>query len=81
MTSLIPDWTVIMGSQGGVEGAQLFGAILDPRNDYGAARYFSKNWIHEDPAGEFVMTQSAPILAPKRVNATLAATVHDGQAY
>lgn len=72
---LIPDYTVIMGSQGGVEGAQMFGAILDPRNDYGAARYFPKNWVHEDPAGEFVMTQSAPIVVPKRVNATLAATV------
>lgn len=75
VTSLIPDYTVIMGSQGGVDGAQLFGAILDPRNDYGAARYFAKNWIEEDPAGEFVMTQSAPLLVPKRVNATLAATV------
>jgi len=72
---LLPDYTVIMGSQGGIEGAQLFGSILDPRNDYGAARYFSKNWIQEDPAGEFVMTQSAPILAPRRINATLAATV------
>lgn len=72
---LIPDNTVIMGSQGGVEGAQMFGAILDPRNDYGAARYFPKNWIEEDPAGEFVMTQSAPLIVPKRVNATLAATV------
>lgn len=72
---LIPDNTVILGSQGGIEGAQLFGAILDPRNDYGAARYFSKNWIDDDPAGEFVMTQSAPILAPRRINASLAATV------
>lgn len=72
---LLPDYTVIMGSQGGVEGGQLFGAILDPMNAYGAARYFAKNWIEQDPAGEFVMTQSAPILAPKRVDATLAATV------
>jgi hypothetical protein len=75
VTSLVPDNTVIMGSQGGVEGAQLFGAILDPRNDYGAARYFSKNWIEEDPAAEFVMTQSAPLPTPKRIDATLAATV------
>jgi hypothetical protein len=75
VTSLIPDYTVIIGSQGGVEGAQLFGSIIDPRNNYAAARYFTKNWIDEDPAGEFVMTQSAPILAPKRVDATLAATV------
>lgn len=75
VTSLIPDYTVIMGSQGGIEGAQMFGAILDPMNDYGPARYFAKNWIEQDPAGEFVMTQSAPILAPKRVNGSLAATV------
>jgi hypothetical protein len=72
---LIPDYTVMLGSQGGVEGAQMFGAILDPRNNYGAARYFAKNWIEDDPAGEFVMTQSAPVLAPRRVDATLAATV------
>jgi len=72
---LLPDYTVIGGSQGGIEGAQLFGAILDPENDYGAARLFPKNWIQQDPAAEFIMTQSAPILAPKRVNATFAATV------
>lgn len=75
VTSLVPDYTVIMGSQGGVEGTQMFGAILDPMNDYGAARYFPKNWIEQDPAGEFVMTQSAPLLVPKRADATLAATV------
>jgi hypothetical protein len=72
---LIPDYTVIIGSQGGIEGGQLFGAILDPRNDFGAARYFPKTWIQEDPAGEFVMTQSAPILAPRRVDASMGVTV------
>ena len=75
VTSLLPDYTVIVGSQGGIEGAQMFGAILDPLNDYGPARYFPKNWIEQDPAGEFVMTQSAPLVAPKRANASLAATV------
>jgi len=76
ITALIPDYTVILGSQGGVEGAQLFGAILNPKNNYGAARYFPTNWIEDDPAGEFVMTESAPILAPRRVDATLCATVN-----
>lgn len=75
VTALIPDYTVLLLSQGGIEGAQLFGAILDPANSYGPARYFSKNWIEQDPAGEFVMTQTAPILAPKRIDATLCATV------
>ncbi|BBD01844.1 major capsid protein [Sphingobium sp. YG1] len=73
--TLLPAFTVILISQGGVEGSQLFGSILDPRNNYEAARYFAKNWIDEDPAGEFVMTQSAPILAPKRINATACVTV------
>jgi len=75
ITSLVPDYTVMMGATGAVEGHQLFGAILDPANNYGPARYFAKNWIEDDPAGEFVMTQSAPILFPKRINATLCATV------
>jgi hypothetical protein len=75
ITNLLPDYTVILISQGGIEGAQLFGAIQDPKNDYGAAAYFPKNWINDDPAAEYVMTQSAPILAPKRINATLCATV------
>lgn len=72
---LIPDFTVMLISQGGVEGAQLFGAIQDPRNNFGAARYFAKNWIDEDPAGEFVMTQSAPVLGPRRIDACACATV------
>lgn len=72
---LIPDYTVILASQGGVEGALMFGAIQDPRNNFGAARYFAKNWIQEDPAGEFVMTQSAPLPGPRRIDATMAVTV------
>lgn len=72
---LIPNHTVIVGSVGGYQGFQLFGAILDPENDYGAARYFPKNWIQPDPAAEFVMTQSAPVLGPRRPDASLAATV------
>lgn len=72
---LLPDYTVIAGAPGAYEGTPCYGAILDPRNDYGAARLFSKNWIEEDPAGEFLMTQSAPIFVPKRVNASGRMTV------
>jgi hypothetical protein len=75
VTPLLPDYTVVLLSSGGIEGAQLFGAILDPMNNYGAARYFAKNWIEQDPAGEFAMTQSAPLLAAGRIDATLCATV------
>lgn len=72
---MLPDYTVIVGAPGAYEGTPCYGAILDPRNNYGAARLFSKNWIDEDPAGEFVMTQSAPIFVPKRVNASGRMTV------
>lgn len=72
---LIPDHTVILIAQGALLGAQLFGAIQDPRNNYGAARYFSKNWIAEDPAGEFVMTQTAPMVGAGRIDASMAVTV------
>lgn len=72
---MIPDYTVIAGAPGAYEGTPCYGAILDPRNNYGAARLFSKNWIDEDPAGEFVMTQSAPIFVPKRVNCSGRMTV------
>lgn len=72
---LLPDYTVIAGAPSAFEGTPCYGAIQDPRNAYGAARLFSKNWIDEDPAGEFVMTQSAPIFVPKRINAAGRMTV------
>ena len=72
---LLPQYTVIIGAPGTYEGTPCYGAILDPRNNYGATRLFSKNWIEENPAGEYLMTQSAPIFVPKRPNATACITV------
>lgn len=72
---LLPQYTVIIGAPATYEGTPCYGAILDPRNNYGATRLFSKNWIEENPAGEYLMTQSAPIFVPKRPNATCCVTV------
>jgi hypothetical protein len=72
---LLPPYTVIVGAPGAYEGTPCYGAILDPRNDYGAARIFSKNWIEEDPGAEWLMSQSAPIFVPKRANASGCMTV------
>lgn len=60
-----------------VEGIRAFGAILDPAAGYQALEMFPKNWISEDPAAEFVMTQSAPLPIPKRPNASMCVKVTD----
>lgn len=72
---LIPDYTVIIGAPIAFEGTPTYGAILDPRAGYVATPWFPKNWIDDNPAGEWVMTQSAPLPIPKRANATMAVTV------
>lgn len=72
---LIPDYTVMMGSQGGVAGAQMFGVVQHASNNYGAGQFFPHNWIDENTGAEWIETITSPILAPRRVNATLCATV------
>ena len=37
--------------------------------------YFSKSWVEEDPAVRYLMLQSAPLVVPYRVNASLCAKV------
>jgi len=67
----VPDNTVI-GASSAVEGVRAFGAILDPAAGYQALEMFPKNWVSDDPAVENTMTQSAPLMVPKRPNATIA---------
>jgi hypothetical protein len=69
--------TVIMTTPGeaGLDGARYFGAVLDSKAGYQALPFFSKSWEEEDPARRFIMTQSAPLLVPHRVNASLKASV------
>lgn len=59
--------TVIMASDA-MDGTQYFGAIQDKDAGWKAQKIFSKTWDEEDPSGTNVLSQSAPILAPKRVN-------------
>ena len=73
---LIPDYTVIIAAPGAYEGTPAYGAILDPRAGYAATPWFPTNWIDNNPAAEWVMTQSAPLLIPKRANASLCVTVN-----
>lgn len=70
----LPANTVIAGSAA-IDGVRAFGAILDPIAGYQALEMFPKNWISDDPAAEFIMTQSAPLIIPRRPNASIAVTV------
>lgn len=71
---MVGEYDVILGSPL-VEGVQCFGAIKDPKAGYRPLRYFPKNWIEEDPAEEFAMTQSSPLVVPSRPNASGCITV------
>jgi len=72
---ILPDYTVIMGSEK-IDGYRAFGAIRDEKAGYQAMQYFPKSWVTEDPAVRFLMTQSAPLVVPYRVNASFRATVY-----
>lgn len=58
-----------------VEGVRAFGAIRDGKAGFRAMPYFPKIWEQDDPAVEYLMMQSAPLVVPTRVNATLAVDV------
>ncbi|MGC8343661.1 major capsid protein [Pantoea ananatis] len=71
---MIPDGAVIM-SGADLMGTRAFGVILDPAFAYGPLAYAPKTWVKEDPAQRLLMMQSAPLVIPSRVNASLCATV------
>ncbi|MDR7873162.1 major capsid protein [Yersinia mollaretii] len=71
---MIPDGTVLM-SGAELEGTRAFGLILDPAFNYGPMAFAPKSWIMPDPAQRYLLMQSAPLVIPSRVNASLCATV------
>lgn len=75
--NMMPAHTVILAAAGdsGIAGYQAQGAIRDPRAGYMAMEIYPKTWIDDDPATEWVMSQSAPLVVPARPNASLCATV------
>jgi hypothetical protein len=69
---MIPTNTVMM--IGDLMGHQQYGAILDFES-LQAVPIFAKSWEENDPSTRVILTQSAPLLVPYRVNASLCATV------
>ena len=72
--SILPDGTVIGTAGDAVEGVRHHGAILD-HDALQALEYFPKSWVEQDPSVRYLLMQTAPLLVPYRVNATLRASV------
>jgi hypothetical protein len=72
---ILPSGTVIMSNGAQLEGTQAHGAIRDEEAGYQAFEYFTKSWVEKDPSVRYVLTQSAPLVVPSRVNASFCATV------
>lgn len=70
---IIADGTVIMSSPG-LLGYRAFGAIYDEEAGYLPLEYFSKSWVEKDPSSRIILTQSAPLVVPYRVNNSVCAT-------
>ncbi len=73
LQKMMPANTVLMGSVG-IEGYACYGAIQDVAALQAMAR-FPKMWEEKDPSVAMVMTQSAPLPVPARVEASFCATV------
>ena len=71
---MVPDGTVIILSRQ-MQGVRAFGAIIDPQFAYGALAFAPESWVEQDPAQRWLMMQSAPMVVPSRVNASMAITV------
>ena len=72
---LLPNHQVVLVSRPGLEGIQHHGAILDPAAGFVAVEAFPKAWLENDPARRVVMTQSAPLVVPRRPAASMGVTV------
>lgn len=60
----------VVGLSRSVEGYRCFGAIHDKGADFKSMEMFPKHWDEKDPAVDYVMTQSAPLMVPRDPNTT-----------
>lgn len=58
-----------------LEGVQAFGAIVDEDAGYQAVRSHTKSYTTPNPSRRFILMQSAPLVVPKRINASLSRVV------
>jgi hypothetical protein len=72
---MLVDGTVLLGSRQ-VDGVRAFAAIQDEDVNFPVIPFCPKTWTEKDPGARWLMTQSAPLTIPSRVNASLSAKVN-----
>ena len=66
---------VFTSSAEAIGGVRAFGAIIDRYAGYQALPIFPRNWVEQgDPAPEYLLHQSAPLMVPVNSNATMKVT-------
>lgn len=68
-TRFWPVNTTLVIASGAIQGKRYFGAIQDLANQMMPARMFHKTKLKWDPSGLELLSQSAPVIAPRRRNA------------
>ena len=58
----------VLFSSSGAQGTMAYGMIHDKKANYAALERFPKEFEEDDPAGEYMMTQSAPLSVPEDPN-------------
>lgn len=71
---IMPSGSVVL-TGAALEGTRCYAAIRDKGAQYQPLRIFPKVYEVQDPSVEYVLSQSAPLMVPFRVNASLGATV------
>lgn len=71
---MIPANYVVLSSPA-LEGVRAFGAIMDDDFNYAALAYAPKSWVEKNPGRRHLLMQSAPVVIPSRVNASMSAKV------
>lgn len=69
------DTNTVVGISRSFDGVRCFAAIKDRKANFMSTPMFPKVWEQDDPSGTFVMTQSAPLMVPRQVNATFSIKV------
>lgn len=71
---VLPAGTVLGGSPA-IEGTRAFGAIQDEEAGVQALPLFMKSWVEKNPGVRYLLTQSAPLVVPRRPNASFSIKV------
>lgn len=64
------DQDTVVGTSTMSEGVRCFGAIKDIDAGLRSLEVYTKMWRNEDPSVEYILSQSSPLMVPKRPNAT-----------